>query len=172
MMYRMHGHRCHGGILLETVVAMSIFVGIGTMVMSIMTGALRASGDGQLRSAAVDLAQTRMNQLAAGFINLEDLRGGTAMSERFQQDDQRTGGDLWRPMRIDIQTEVTEFHGLSLVVLRVYENEQSLLDSLPPLFQLQELIALRDQGESSFDVDPMIEADAGRSMSSFGGDGQ
>ena len=66
----------HGGILLELLLAIALFVGGAVLVLGAMRSAVDGARRADLRARAMDLAQSRIAELDAGLIAVGDLDGG------------------------------------------------------------------------------------------------
>ncbi len=65
----------HGGILLELLLAIALFVGGAVLVLGAMRSAVDGARRADLRARAMDLAQSRIAELDAGLIAVGDLDG-------------------------------------------------------------------------------------------------
>ncbi|MFM1867964.1 MAG: hypothetical protein RL591_1372 [Planctomycetota bacterium] len=68
--------RRRGGILLELLLAIALFVGGAVLVLGAMRSAVDGARRADLRARAMDLAQSRIAELDAGLIAIGDLDGG------------------------------------------------------------------------------------------------
>jgi len=68
--------RRRGGILLEILLAIALFVGGAVLVLGAMRSAVDGARRADLRARAMDLAQSRIAELDAGLIAVGDLDGG------------------------------------------------------------------------------------------------
>jgi len=137
--------RRRGAVLLELVVALGILVMAASVLLAAFTDMSASIERDGLTARAADLARTRMSELEAGLMSIEDLR---AESGRHALESSRSKGGAsgvagaadGDSFRIDATVERTEFTGLSLVVLRVYDASQS--GEAMPRFVLRQLVAL------------------------------
>ncbi len=146
-----------GGILFEVMLSLALFVGaaavtIGT-VRNVMTALERAAREQQ----AVDLARSRMAELEAGLINLNDLRDGSRSAigsfEGFLGDEFGRGDD-WT---VAVSTERTEYPGLTLVAITV--RDAGADEDRPGAvgFTLRQLLRLGDEDELEFEEDDLFD---------------
>ena len=63
-----------GAVLLELLVALAIFVIAATTLLGTFGDVLASIGRDTTTARAVDLARTRMSEIEAGLITVEDLR--------------------------------------------------------------------------------------------------
>jgi type II secretory pathway pseudopilin PulG len=64
-----------GGILLELLLSIALFVGAAVLVLDAMGSALDGARRADLRARAMDLAQSRLAELDAGLVAIGDLGG-------------------------------------------------------------------------------------------------
>lgn len=93
-------------ILLECVLAITIFVTLGLAVLRLADGASEALARAQERQAAADLARSAMARIESGLASPETLHGAV------RDEDGREG--RWR---LDVSTEPSEFAGLVRVTI-------------------------------------------------------
>jgi hypothetical protein len=122
-----------GGVLLEILLSLAIFVAAGTLVLSIMTDATRAASRAESLAAAVDCARSLVAEVEAGIRSLADLRG--------EIDDLPAP---WERFRVEGRTVRSDFRGLVLVEVRVHEIDAPL--DAAPRFVLRQLVPVRPGG--------------------------
>ena len=153
-----------GAILLDVMLSVVLFVGAASFCLAATRSMFAALDRAQRRQWAVDLARSKMAELAAGLILIQELRGewsGAVGShpEDDQLEPQRPGA---RPRRweIDVETHRTEFRGLSLIELTVSEipTETGADDEDEAIaFTLRQLVALREAEVEEYEVDELLE---------------
>jgi type II secretory pathway pseudopilin PulG len=77
----------HGGILLELLLAIALFVGGAVLVLGAMRSAVDGARRADLRARAMDLAQSRIAELDAGLIAVGDLDGDELAGDDLAGDD-------------------------------------------------------------------------------------
>lgn len=140
MIRRSAGGRDRGALLLELLVALGVLAMAATVLLATFSDMSAAVARDGIVARAADLARTRMSELEAGLISIEELR---AESTRQGLDAARRGGAsasasaTQEEFSIDATIERTEFPGLSLVEIRVMEPA-----SERTRFVLRQLVAL------------------------------
>jgi type II secretory pathway pseudopilin PulG len=81
-----------GGILLELLLAIALFVGGAVLVLGAMRSAVDGARRADLRARAMDLAQSRIAELDAGLIAVGDLDGGDRAGNDLGGSDGATAG--------------------------------------------------------------------------------
>ena len=151
------------GILLETVVSLALFVGVGSFVLAALRQANDAAERVLLETRAMDLAATTLAELEAGVITLADLRGEIDL-ERPEFDDPLADDPGEEPrLRVEADTARTQWDGLVEVTVRVFDTQPSAELVLSEggfaelrLVELRQLVATRLIGESEFDEDDLL----------------
>jgi type II secretory pathway pseudopilin PulG len=85
-------HKLRGGILLELLLAIALFVGGAVLVLGAMRSAVDGARRADLRARAMDLAQSRIAELDAGLIAVGDLDGGDRAGDDLGGSDGATAG--------------------------------------------------------------------------------
>ncbi len=75
MRARRHRHHARGGLLLEVMVALTIFIGSALVILSAMSGAADSLEASRLRQRATDLARGAIAKIEAGIETPETLNG-------------------------------------------------------------------------------------------------
>jgi type II secretory pathway pseudopilin PulG len=138
-----------GGILLEVVLAISLFAGAAAFALASVRSVFSTLEQARLLQEAIDLARSKMSELELGLITLADLRGNEPQrigSFDFRGDGQGAG-PAWQ---IDVTTQRTEFTGLSLVELTVAQTEPV---EQPTRYTLRQLMSLRDAGTAEYEAE-------------------
>jgi hypothetical protein len=155
-------------VLLEALLAIALFVGAAGFTLAATRGALQAVDRHRRSLEAVDLARSKMAELEAGFISVEDLRGdgndGVGSTGRAGPPRDASESSRWRT---SVKTQRSEFTGLTLVELTVAETDDRPLDDsgAPVSFTLRQLVPLGDAGEAT----ETESATAGASFEGFDG---
>jgi len=139
-MTRSH-HARSGGVLLEILLSLAIFVTAGTLVLSIMTDATRAASRAESLAAAVDCARSIVAEVEAGVRPLADLRG--------EIDDLPPP---WERFRAEGRSLRSDFRGLVQVEVRIHEIDAPF--DAAPRFVLRQLVPVRPGGADRADRDP------------------
>jgi len=155
-----------GGILFEVLLSIAVFAAGASFVLAAARGTLDAQHRSLREQQASDLAATLMAELRMGTLSLTELREGLPRDlgsiEGFRERiDQRvaSGGMSWS---VDINTQRSEFPGLTLVELTVAatgESERRVDESGTEMarFTLRELVRLRGEDAEEFQQDELLE---------------
>ncbi|MAD20018.1 MAG: hypothetical protein CMJ52_07380 [Planctomycetaceae bacterium] len=105
-----------GGLLLETLVAMAIFIGVATFSLAAVRDGIAAAERARLRLVAVGLASSRVAEVEAGIVSPwsvgeVDAPDGT---DGFESDP--------TPLRVEMEAARSGFDGLVRVVVSVFER--------------------------------------------------
>lgn len=155
-------------VLLEALLAIALFVGAAAFTLAATRSALQAVDRHRRSLEAVDLARSKMAELEAGLIALEDLRGGdddgVGSAGRAGPSRDASESPRWQT---SVKTQRSEFTGLTLVELTVAEADDQLLDEngAPVSFTLRQLVPLGNVGDGT----EAESATAGRSLEVFDG---
>jgi type II secretion system protein I len=103
-----------GSILLEVLLAIAVFVFAGVVILGVMQETVAAGGRAERRALAMDMARTRMAELESG---VEEDASAEADS-----DASRAPADPRRGLRVESRTEPSEFEGLELAVVEVWDD--------------------------------------------------
>lgn len=111
--------RCRGGVLLEVVAALAIFIGASLAVMACVDRAAEGLDRARGLQRAADLARSAMSQLEAGLGTAPTLSGPVPVSEGsggngvpYSGGEAADGESGWE---LEVQTEPSEFAGLTKV---------------------------------------------------------
>lgn len=145
-----------GIVLMELLVSMAIFVGAAMLTLSVVQSSYENLFRAHQRQFAVDLARSKMAELEAGLIGVADLS-----NELVDQIGSIELFDALSPLSdpaaeewlIDIQTQRTEFAGLTLVELSVFHGD----DPDTALATLRQLVQLRDALFEEYEEDELLE---------------
>jgi hypothetical protein len=163
-------NRASGGVLIEIVIAVALFVGAAGFTLGAMRGVFDGMEREDRRLLAVDLARSLMAELEAGSINLADLRGpidGRVGSLRASaasgasEDSLEGGAGSHRRWRVETRTERSRFTGLSLVEITVREvgEQDSASDESGDVISvtLRALMPLRESAPEEYQQDDLVE---------------
>lgn len=145
-----------GGVLLEAMVALALFVGAALAILQATSQARVAVEKAAILQRAVDMATTRMAEFEAGLVSEADLRDdfGGSRAEFGAFDPTPPENRL----RIEAVTSRSYFDGLTLVELSVLDSEQAAPDGgARTIFQLRQLVHLREQVLDTYELDEMLE---------------
>jgi hypothetical protein len=156
------GRGCRGGALLEVLLSLALFVGAATFALAALRSVMASMHQSQRLAEAVDLARSRLAELEAGLISIQELRG--PMTGRFGSMaaaggafDESTSRPRWT---LEVRVERTRFTGLSLVELTVRESPPAHASAISDdvvQFTLRQLMTLREQGGDGFEPDSSTE---------------
>lgn len=110
--------RLRGGMLLEVVVALAVFVSVGLSVSVAMRTGLGTAIDLRNQAIATDIARSAIAQVRAGISDPDSLDGAVPLDEHFDAEEFRDSPEdsLWTR---EIGVERSGFTGLSLVTVTV-----------------------------------------------------
>ncbi len=153
-----------GAILLEVMLALGLFVGSAAFCLGVTRSMFAALERADRRQLAVDLACSRLAELEAGMVTLQELRGEWAGGVGSLGDD--TDLEAAAPVsawEIEVTTLPSEYRGLSLIELTVTEVQPGTgaVSDDGVRYTLRQLIALREQDVEDYQVDEMMEGLAG-----------
>lgn len=143
-----------GGLLLEVMISMALFIGAALVVLQAMSDARISLQRADLLQRAVDLATTRVSELELGLISLADLRG-LGRQERDEFDDIEASVE---PLGTRVRTERTQWDGLVLLELDVLDPDR--IDPNGDAFvihSVRTLIRLSEERFEEFEEDPMLD---------------
>ncbi len=148
-----------GAMLLEVMLAIGLFVGAAAFCLGVTKSLFSSLERNDRRRLAVDLARSKLAELEAGLINVQDLRGewsGGVGSRPDDADLAATSGPNWE---FDAVTTRTEYQGLSLIELTITEVPAAAgVESDDAVsFTLRQLVALREQDPEAYEADEMLE---------------
>ncbi len=140
--------------------ALGLFVGSAAFCLAVTRSLFAALDRADRRQLAVDLARSRLAELEAGMVTLQELRGewGGGVGSVPDDVDLEAGesGSVWE---IEITTTPSEYRGLSLIELTVTEvSPDTGADRDDAVsFTLRRLIALREQDPEAYETDELLE---------------
>jgi hypothetical protein len=140
--------------------AIGLFVGSAAFCLGVTRSLFSALERADRRRLAVDLARSKLAELEAGLITVQDLRGewsgGVGSHARDVELATAVPGPSWE---FDVVTTRTEFSGLSLIELTVTEvpRDAGVESAGTASFTLRQLVALREQDPEAYEADEMLE---------------
>ncbi len=149
-----------GAILLEVMLALGLFVVSAAFCLGVTRSLFAALDRADRRQLAVDLARSRLAELEAGMVNLQELRGEWAGGVGSHPDDvDIEGAAPSTSWEIEVTTSPSEYRGLSLIELTVTEVQPGAVAGSDDRvrYTLRQLIALREQDPEGYQVDEMLE---------------
>lgn len=146
-----------GGVLLEVMLAVSLFVGAAAFTLGCVRSVIRTLERSRLQQEAIDLARSRLAELESGLTTLAGLRGESEGAAAADNDfDETAAPDRWR---IEIASSRSEFSDLTLVELTVIRNlapEAEAAGEHAMRFTLRQLVALREDAGEAFEEDELM----------------
>lgn len=135
-----------GAILLECVLALSIFVAAGLSIVALAQRSSDAVHGAAQTGLATDIASSVLAQVEAGILSPEAAKGGV---EAWMESSGRwkEGSGSWGRYRVTMDVQPSSFEGLIVVNVRVFAKEASVDGS--PLIQLYQVMPLRNDQEDS-----------------------
>lgn len=161
-----------GALLLEVLLSLSLFVMASIAILSVIGDALSRLEQTRERLEASDLAHSAMAALDSGLYEVSALNGPVPEGGLFADDDLDSGGvsrapeggDIWA---LDIESEPSEFDGLSLVTVSVlrepgidgggalnngFDDRIGGVLGSAPVFTLRQLVADRESARGALDA--------------------
>lgn len=130
--------RRRGGLLLETLLALGLFVATGGLVLRVMADCTRAVRRAEGLATSVDCARSVMAEFETGLRPIGDLGAGDL-------------GELpapWSDLRVEARGRRSDFEGLVLAEVRVFEG----IESERPRFTLRQLLPARGADLDALDA--------------------
>lgn len=158
---RINQHRNRGGILFEIMLSIAIFSGAALFTLRAVSNALSAFDRSARRQQAMDVARSTLAELEVGLVTIADLRDRTERTLARDADGQRDRLDTnddephWV---IEIETERTEYAGLTLVELIVRESsggDSAEADAIS--ITLRQLMTLTSETPEPYREDELVE---------------
>jgi len=164
-----------GAVLFEVIISLVIFATTAGLTLSAASSVLENLDRNRKRMQAADIASSLLSELEAGLISLEDLRGdpspavGTFREQaRREFDQQAEHSPTWR---IEVDTERSEFEGLTLVSITVTQATSDAIGASGPArgtgndeitqstvrFTLRQLMRVREQPAEQYEEDQVLE---------------
>ncbi len=149
-----------GAMLLEVMLAIGLFVGAAAFCLGVTKSLFSALERNDRRRLAVDLARSKLAELEAGLITVQDLRGEWSGGVGSRPDDAELAAAASGPnWEFDAVTTRTEYQGLSLIELTITEvpADAGVESDDAVSFTLRQLVALREQDPEAYRADEMLE---------------
>lgn len=127
--------RRSGGLLLETLVAVAIFVGVATFSLAAVRDGIVAAERARLRLVAVGLATSRIAEVEAGIVSPWSVGESDVVDDDAGFDAEDSS------LQIEMETSPSEFEGLVRVEVSVYEREPDASTATSPR-RLARLVSL------------------------------
>lgn len=145
-----------GGLLLETMIALALFVGAALSILRATSQASTAVDRAATLQHAVDLATTRLTELETGIISVADLRAGLDEPRpEFGAFDSSAPSER---LRVEARTERSIFAGLTLLELSVVDSDQVAVDGgARSVFTIRKLIRMREEEIDAYEQDDLLE---------------
>ena len=150
--------RRRGAVLLETLLALAIFVAVAMITLGITGSAMDAMGRDRLHALAGDLASARFAELSAGTVSFAELRdSGTALqtvgSVEWDRDDfaATAGGIEWQ---LRASSQRSSHAGLSVVVLTVRALRGG---SIVTEASVRGLLRLSEEDQDTYEDDELLD---------------
>ena len=145
-----------GGILLETMIALALFVGAALSILRSTSQASTSVDRAVTLQHAVDLATTRLAELESGLISLADLRAG--LDDPRPEFGEFDSSPSPQRLRVESRTERSAFAGLTLLELSVVDSEQVAADGgARTVFTIRKLIRVREDEVDAYEQDDLLD---------------
>jgi len=149
--------RRRGAILLEILIALSLITGGGMLILRVIGDAYASQARARRIEFAHDLARSKLAELEAGLISINELDGGTIdrvgsidlTGEGFSMDQPE---EVWL---IEVETIRSPFEGLTEVAVKVF-LEAIDSDSGSPLATARQLVRLHEGAVEEYEEDPLL----------------
>jgi hypothetical protein len=155
-----------GALLLETMLALAIFIMAAAAILTMVDQSLTGLGRSRLSEQAVDVARTAMAKIEAGIATPQSLHGPVRpwLEEAAQRGD-GAGSSVYdegagpTPWELQIGTEPSQFAGLTRVTVTAIRRDDRRGDAVAAMYTLRQLVRLGSKGEDQAgEEDPLIEA--------------
>ena len=152
-----------GSVLFEILLSVALFVGAATFALGAMKSVFSALDRTRREQEALDLARSALAELEAGLTTTADLRGdGPRSVGSMKANDRRRLDPAAATSRwvFDLDTQRTEFAGLSLVELTVSEGTEDGPDPSSPQgisVTIRQLMPLRESEAEAYEQDDLLE---------------
>jgi hypothetical protein len=145
-----------GGILLEAMIALALFVGAALTILRATSQAAAAVDKAATLQHAVDIATTRLAELETGIVSLADLQAG--LDEPRPEFDVFDANTPSERLRVEARTERSIFAGLMLLELSVVDSEQAAFDGgARSIFTIRKLVRVREEEVDAYEQDDLLE---------------
>ena len=160
-----------GALLLEVMLALAIFIMAGTAILSLVGGTMDGMQRMKQSRQAADLARSAMAKIEAGVETPQTLNGPvkpwTATGE--STDGDAAPGQLPESWELQIDTEPTQFRGLTKVTVTAVKHEGAEnSDRLVASYTLKQLVRLSGKGEDQVGTEDPLASEARRGLPAGG----
>ncbi len=159
-----------GAILLETVIALALFIGAAAFTTMALSRTVDGLERAEREARALDLARSVIAQLQAGLLDLAEVRDGENAFDvigSVEFGEHQDIAEHWiSGWTLEVDTVRSEFTGLSLVTVTVFDPEVDdggLAAAGPmdgerrPSATLRQLIRVSDADEDGYESDDLLE---------------
>jgi len=159
-----------GSLLLEVMLALAIFVMAGTAILSLVGGTMEGMGRMKLSRQAADLARSAMAKIEAGIETPQTLNGPVRpwSAEGVQAEGGTADEAAATPWELQIETEPTQFRGLSKVTVKAVLHEAGGSDRAVASYTLRQLVRLSGKGEERVGEEDALASEAKRGLPAGG----
>ena len=123
-----------GALLLETLLALALFVAAGGYTLLVMRDGISSTLRSQRQVAAIDLAASRLAAIEAGLVSMSSQED---LGEELSEDNL---------MRVEVTLSSSAWEGLTLVEVRVLDASDETTDEPIVLAQVASLVP-RESGQ-------------------------
>ncbi len=146
-----------GAILLEVLIALALLTGGGMLMLDVIGNAYHGLARSRQLEFAADLARSKLAELEAGLIPLDELDGTTV--ERIGSIDLVSDSFSYSPhvetWLIEVETSRTAFAGVTDVAITVRLDDENDPEHAPSATARQ-LMRLRDAAFDEYEEDPLM----------------
>jgi hypothetical protein len=145
-----------GGVLFEVLLSIALFVGAAVFTLGTTRTVLVALDRAGREAVAIDLARAKMAELDAGLVTMSELRESVEGIDRVGSVELLDrAGDRGVAWELSVETERSEFAGLTLVEITVAEpGDPEDPDRVHAT--LRQLVALRDESDEEYEEDEIL----------------
>jgi Tfp pilus assembly protein PilV len=134
-----------GAILLEVLLALALLIAAGLTILGLVSQASASVERARDRALAIDLARSAMAEIEAGIANPETMSGPV---EDQASDDATSGAPGPGAWGLEVETEPSQFAGLSIVRVRAIRYASAGSDVEDTSATLRQLVKLGGLGAS------------------------
>lgn len=149
-----------GGVLLEVLLSIALFVGAAAFTLGTTRSVLVALDRAGREAMALDLARARMSELEAHLVTLSELREDARGIFRVGSVEllDPTSADPGMSWELTLRTERSAYTGLTLVEITVEEAGADVDEDSPQRARatLRQLVALREEDAGEYEEDDLL----------------
>lgn len=147
-----------GALLLEILIALSLFVTAGSIILASTTSMTASLARSRDRQIAADLAVSKMAALEAGLTTAEQLNDSVVDVSLFSDEGAiDLGAEMQQARwRIIVETEPSRFTPLTNVTIRILDARSGSVGNETELAVLHQLIRLNASAPEEFQSDPLL----------------